>query len=590
MAKVKTYQPAFVAGELSPTMIGRFDLESYLKGAEKLRNVYVTPQGGAFRREGLRIVDRTTRNGRARLVPFEFNTEQQYLLKFTSKEMKVYRKVAGVDVLQATVSNAIIDKLTWDVLSSFRWTQSADTLILVHPDIKPIEITRTSNTAWTAAHVSLSNIPDFDFGSGVEPVISAARGWPRTVAFYSGRLWFGGTKSRPQTLLASKVGDFFDFDKGTALADEALDITIDDDRVNAIEALFPGQALQVYTTGGEFIIVGSLGDPITPEKIATQLQKQTLHGASAAGAVSVDGSTIFVQKGGQVIRQFAYSDLEQSYNAPDISLRSAHLIRNPVRLAVRQSPNADFPADYVYAVNNDGTVAVLNVLRDESLLAWTLFETTQGKIEDIAVVGNEVYFVVLRDVNTGGGATGALGGTYVERFVERLDADYFMDFSVKQTSGTPKTSWTGLDSLNTETAWVRGDDYILNNETVASGAITSSESVSELEVGLFSASRVKTLPAVLEFNGQLTIGDRTRLVSALLNLYKSRELIVTANGRTYRPPFRKFGSAVLDQPVSEFTGYKKVHLGGHNRNSQVDITQEQPLEFNILSVALDVEV
>jgi len=51
-------------------------------------------------------------------------------------------------------------------------------------------------------------------------VWSDARGWPRCGVFHEGRFWVGGSGSRPQTLWASKVGEFFDFDKGTAQADE----------------------------------------------------------------------------------------------------------------------------------------------------------------------------------------------------------------------------------------------------------------------------------------------------------------------------------------------------------------------------------
>ena len=34
-------------------------------------------------------------------------------------------------------------------------------------------------------------------------------GYPRTVTFHQGRLYFGGSKSRPSTIWGSKVGLFF---------------------------------------------------------------------------------------------------------------------------------------------------------------------------------------------------------------------------------------------------------------------------------------------------------------------------------------------------------------------------------------------
>jgi hypothetical protein len=252
---VKTHQTGFSSGELSPEMFDREDLPSYEKGAAAIRNAYVLPQGGCKRREGLEFIDRITDDAKERKISFEFNTEQIYLLVFTPGEMKVYKD----DVLQAVVKGSPISNLTVAILNELNWTQSADTLILVHPDIQPIKITRSSHTAWTATLLTFTNIPTYDFGSGAEAVFSSTRGWPRSIAFLGSRTWLGGLKSRPQTILASKVGDFFDLNNGTGLDDEGINVTIDDDRVNAIQNIFPGHTLQIFTTGGEFYIQGGFG-------------------------------------------------------------------------------------------------------------------------------------------------------------------------------------------------------------------------------------------------------------------------------------------------------------------------------------------
>ena len=50
--------------------------------------------------------------------------------------------------------------------------------------------------------------------TGYELEWSGSKGYPRTVTFHEGRLYFGGAKSRPNTLYASRVGRFFDFNPG----------------------------------------------------------------------------------------------------------------------------------------------------------------------------------------------------------------------------------------------------------------------------------------------------------------------------------------------------------------------------------------
>ena len=49
MGRSHTLQTNFTAGELSPLLRAREDIQKYFNGAEKLENFIVKPQGGAFR-------------------------------------------------------------------------------------------------------------------------------------------------------------------------------------------------------------------------------------------------------------------------------------------------------------------------------------------------------------------------------------------------------------------------------------------------------------------------------------------------------------------------------------------------------------
>lgn len=652
MAKFRNLQASFVSGELDPSMQLREDVDISSKAASKLENVYVRPQGGAFRREGLQFWDNTTSDAKARLVHFEFSTLQTYALVFTPGEFKVYRTDV-VGTVQATVSSSPISSLTATQIQEMTYTQSADTLLLFHNDFQPIEITRSSHTSWSASNVTFENIPVFAYGSistsnpswdiqpdvttgrvvvtgtstpnfdssfegqflnlpkggrifvrkvnstseiegdvrveladtsvvssgdweketGYEDVMSNSRGWAQAGTFWKSRLWLGFVGERPQTILASKISDFFNFDEGSGLDDEAINITIDDDEVNRIRTLFPGNTLQIYTTGGEFSIRSGVSDPVTPGKIATQLNFETGHGSLNIQPMSVDGTTIFIEgdddRGGNIVRQFVFNDVEQSFNAPNISITSQHLINSPSRMALRGSTN-DEPSSYLYVVNGDGTVAVLNSLREQDLLAWSQF-TTDGDFEDVIVSGRRAFFIVKRTIN---------GNT--KRFIERLDPDHFMDSSVLQTSGTATDSWSNLDHLDGETVQVRGDDFILDDEEVSSGSITSSEEVEKLEAGLFKASKIKSLPLSLIVEGQTFAGEWKSLQKVNVRLLESRNILVQIGGQNTRPPFRSFGSGTLDEPIETFTGWKQVMGGGIRRDVDVTITQEEPLEFNVL--------
>jgi len=576
MAKFRQFQASFVSGELSPEMFGRVDTELYQKSAKTLENVYTRPQGGAAKREGLEYLDNTTSNQAGRLIPFEFNNLQTYILVFTPGEFKVYRTdVPGV--VQDTVTSSPISGLTAQQIDDMNFVQSADTLLLFNNDFQTIKITRTSSTSWTASNVTYSNIPQFDYGSGNEDVMSNSRGWPATGTFYKSRLWLGFVGERPQTILASKIGDFFNFDEGTGLDDEALNVTIDDDRVNRIRHLFPGRGLQIYTSGGEFSVRSGFNEPITPSNIATLLAKETLHGSSRVSPKSVDGSTVFIEGEGGVVRQFVFNEIEQSFTAPNISIKSQHLLSVPLRMDIRRATQRE-PSSYMYIVTDQGIVAVLNSLREQDLLAWSQF-TTNGEFEDVAVSGRKTFFIVKRTIN---------GNTV--RHLEVLNPDHRMDASVLQTSGTATTSWSNLSHLNGETVQVRSGDFILDDEEVSSGSITSSEAVEELEVGFFNPAVVEPMPLFLSVQGQPFQTQWKSVQNLLVQLLESRNVVIDIDGRRTRPAFRTFGDNVFDSPVENFTGFKQVLGGGINRDTSVKITQEEPLKFHVLGFSYTLKV
>ena len=95
MARRVLEKNTFSTGELAPELWGRSDLSAYANGAARLRNVFIEPSGGVRRRPGIRLIDELP--GPARLIQFEFNTEQTYLLAFEDKRALVFED--GVETI-----------------------------------------------------------------------------------------------------------------------------------------------------------------------------------------------------------------------------------------------------------------------------------------------------------------------------------------------------------------------------------------------------------------------------------------------------------------------------------------------------------
>ena len=92
MARVHPFQTNFTAGELTPKLAGQVDFKKYSNGVETLENMQVFPQGGATRRPGTRFVAEVKNSANiTRLIPFEFNVEQSYIMEFGDQYIRFYK-------------------------------------------------------------------------------------------------------------------------------------------------------------------------------------------------------------------------------------------------------------------------------------------------------------------------------------------------------------------------------------------------------------------------------------------------------------------------------------------------------------------
>lgn len=100
MPKASPIQTSFNAGELSPRLDGRIDLDKYRNGCSTLENFLPMIHGGVVKRSGTRFVKEVKDSSDSTvLIPFEFSTTQAYVLEFGDLYMRVYRN--GSVVLEA---------------------------------------------------------------------------------------------------------------------------------------------------------------------------------------------------------------------------------------------------------------------------------------------------------------------------------------------------------------------------------------------------------------------------------------------------------------------------------------------------------
>jgi hypothetical protein len=103
---------SFNSGELTPLVDGRPDIEKYYSGYREGPNMIPTPYGPAERRPGTKYVAELKDNSKkARLIPFQYSTEQAYILEFGDQYIRFYKDRGQITTGTGTEDLSGLDKL-----------------------------------------------------------------------------------------------------------------------------------------------------------------------------------------------------------------------------------------------------------------------------------------------------------------------------------------------------------------------------------------------------------------------------------------------------------------------------------------------
>lgn len=457
------------------------------------------------------------------------------------------------------------------------FTGAASNYVNQYINVTPFGRLRIVRKVSTSTLLAFAEVPLFDteaitpanweLETGYELTWSSTRGYPKAVTFHEGRLYFGGTATRPSTIFGSRVGDFFNFDPGEALDDAAVEATMDTGTFNAIIDMYSSTHLQIFTSGGEFYVPQGFDEPITPTNLIVKAQT---HFGSKPGirVQNLDGSTLFIQRQGKALQEFIYSDAVQAYTSAKISLLSSHLLKSPEEMAVRRSTSTD-EGDRLLIVNGtDGSIACYTVLRSQQVIAPSEW-TTDGEFINVGVDVNDIYVVVKRSVN---------GSTVY--YTEIFDSTALLDSSKVGTSASSTT----MDHLQAATVKIVRDGIVEPDQTVPASPFTitfATAASSTFQVGLNFTPEVKTLPVEPRLASGSLKGFKKRIFEVNAELFETQAL--TINGKEVS--FRNFGASVLDDDVDEFTGIKTLHgILGYTFDGQITIGQTVPLKMTLLGI------
>jgi hypothetical protein len=408
---------------------------------------------------------------------------------------------------------------------------------------------------------------------------SDALGWPRTAAFYEGRLYFGGTALRPNTIWGSKVAQYFDFEQGTGLDDESVEATLNVNEFNEVTNLNAGPDLQIFTSGGEFVVIQEASQPVTPATFMVKPQTQ-IGSKPGLPVVNIGGSALFIQRQGQSLVSMQYNQEQGGYGILPLSTLSSHLLKTPIDMARRRAVSTD-EADQIYILNEaDSSITLYSILPDQNVIAPSRIELgvtnpSQYTFVSIAVVVSDVYVLVKYDPG--------LMGVNVEGHILKFDSSVFTDYAVTGTSASSGT----MNQPNVNNPVKVIGDGVVEGSTKTGPTVNFDRTYSTWEFGIDFDVEIKTMPVEPRLASGSVFGLKKRIVQVDAPVYESQNMVIN----NQPVAFREFGAGILDAPVAEFTGTKTVRgLLGFSQTSQITVTQSVPLKLTLLGLEYRVSI
>ena len=200
---------------------------------------------------------------------------------------------------------------------------------------------------------------------------SGVRGYPITVTFFEGRCWYAGTTHQPQTIWASAVDDFENFEECTK-DDSSFWLTMSSGTRNAIRWIAALDALLVGTTGGEWRLRSNTYDePITPTNYSCK--QQTSYGSAAIQAITVNDAILFVDFVKRKVRELTYSGDKDKFVAPDLSALAEHITEGDIeQIAFQKNPDP-----ILWITRADGMLLSMTYEREQNVVAWAKHFTSE---------------------------------------------------------------------------------------------------------------------------------------------------------------------------------------------------------------------
>jgi hypothetical protein len=426
--------------------------------------------------------------------------------------------------------------------------------------------------------------PTYDSGLDTE--------YPRAVANFQQRGWFGGSDTNPRRVWGGKTGTVstMSYHENLILDTDRIRLDMAARERTLVRHIVPASQLWVMTSAAEIRLTGINNDVLTP----TSLDARPLShvGCTIVRPIVANSNILFVGARDQHVYELP-SQTYQIVDPPDLSVRSAHLFDG---FELMQSAQQRSPVPIEWYVRDDGALLGMTYMPAQNIRGWHVHTTagTDASIESVCVIpdsdGDRLYAIVSRTINS---AT----VLHVERMgrietPDTMTACKYLDSCV--TYSGPAVTSIPVAHLPGQVVYAVADGVVRGPFTVSTGAsptITLASAASTVHVGLLYTPELRPMPPSVMIDGygkgrELNVNRVSFRVADSCTFKVAAYQDDDAERGVVRTAWAVPG---LDNTRMR-TKDVEASVNGPWGRAQVVVTQDVPLPLTIVSMTVDVEL
>ena len=371
-------------------------------------------------------------------------------------------------------------------------------------------------------------------------------GYPRAVTMYQQRLVIAGTKTYPNYVWLSRVGDVTNF-LPTVADGDSFTVSASSDQLTNVLHLAQSRGICVMTGGSELVI--SSQNAMTPTN--TSILEHTSFGSTEnIKPLKVGSELIFVQRGAERVRTLLYDYSIDSLTSSELTVLASHIAKK--NGGFKEMVYCAEPDSIIWFVLGNGKLASLTLNREQSVIAWSTHDIG-GTVLSLTSLpsttgADRLYFLVDRN-----------GTVQIEQMKEGLLLDSAIKVQVQHNKACI-VEHEQIGILGDEVAAYYKDSNstyvipILNREGNVL-TIDCDPSVHEIYIGHKFTSRVSLFAP--ELQGSPATSSPSIIKINHINLYLFESLNPTVNGQLVELKHFNQNFFVAPQP---FTGNQRVEM------------------------------